>query len=68
MSNFSPYANYGYLSMIKETTAGTPVTPTNYLRLVSEGIETNFGTSNVQEIAGSRERNIRSVPNQIEIS
>lgn len=67
MSNFSPYANYGYLSIIPEVTAGTPITPTNFLRLVSEGIETNFGTSNVMEIAGSRERNIRSVPNQIEV-
>ncbi len=67
MSNFSPYANYGYLSLIKETTAGTAITPTNYLRLVSENMETKFGTSNVMEIAGSRERNIRSVPNQIEV-
>jgi len=67
MSNFSPYANYGYLSIIPEVTAGTPITPTNFLRLVSEGIETNFGNSNVMEIAGSRERNIRSVPNQIEV-
>lgn len=67
MSNFSPYANYGYLSMIKETTAGTAITPTNFLRLVSESIETKFGISNVMEIAGSRERNIRSVPNQIEV-
>lgn len=68
MSNFSPYGNYGYLSIIKETTAGTAVTPTNFLRLVSNSVEANFGTSNVMEIAGSRERNIRSVPNQIEVS
>ncbi len=67
MSNFSPYANYGYLALIKETTAWTPVTPTSFLRLVSESIETNFGVSNVMEIAWSRERNIRSVPNQIEV-
>lgn len=67
MSNFSPYANYGYLSIIKETTAWTAITPTNYLRLVSESLETKFNVSNVQEIAWSRERNIRSVPNQIEV-
>lgn len=67
MSNFSPYSNYGYLSIIPEVTAGTPITPINYLRIISESIETNFGTSNVQEIAGSRERNIRSVANQIEV-
>lgn len=67
MANFSPYANYGYLSMIKETTAGTAVTPTGFLRITSQSIETNFGTSDVMEIAGSRERQIRSSPNQIEI-
>lgn len=67
MSNFSPYANYGYLALVKETTAWTPITPTNFLRIVSEGIETNFWISNVQEIAWSRERNIRSVANQIEV-
>ena len=67
MSNFSPFANYGYISIIKETTAGTAVTPTNFLRIVSESIETSYGLSSVQEIAGSRERNIRSVANQIEV-
>jgi len=67
MSNFSPYANYGYLSLIKETTAGTAVTPTNFLRLINAGIETNFGTVDVQEIAGTRERQIRSVASKIEV-
>lgn len=67
MSNFSPYANFGYLSMIKETDAGVPVKPTGFLRLLSAGIETNFASVNVQEIAGSRERNIRSVPGKIEV-
>jgi len=67
MSNFSPYSDYGYLAIIPEVTAGTPLTPTNYLRYLSDGIEVNFGTSPVQEIAGSRERNIRSVANQIEV-
>lgn len=67
MSNFSPYSNYGYVSIIPETTAGIPLAPTNFLRLISESLETSFGTTNVMEIAGSRERNIRSVPNQIEV-
>ncbi len=67
MWNFSPYANYSYLSIIKETTAWTAITPTNWLRLVSEWIETNFWVSNVMEISWSRERNIRSVANNIEI-
>ncbi len=68
MSNFSPYANFGYVSLIKEATPGTAITPTNFLRIVSENINTNFSTSNVMEIAGSRERNIRSVPNKIDVS
>lgn len=67
MSNFSPYADYGYISIIPEVTAGTPITPTNYLRYISDSMETSFGTTNVMEIAGSRERNIRSVANQIEL-
>lgn len=67
MPNFSPYANYGYLSLIKESTAGTAVTPTNYLRLISENIVPNFGVSPVQEISGDRERNIRSIQNNVEI-
>lgn len=67
MSNFSPYANYGYLSIIKESVAGTAVTPTNFLRLLSAGIETSFGTVDVNEIAGTRERQIRSVANKIEV-
>lgn len=68
MTNFSPYANYGYLALIKETTPWAAVKPTNYIRYINEWIETNFWISNVQEIAWSRERNIRSVPNQIESS
>jgi hypothetical protein len=52
MSNFSPYANYGYLSIRKETVPGVPDgTPTGFLRLLSAGIETNFASVNVQEIA-----------------
>lgn len=37
------------------------------MRLLGESLETNYGTSLVQEIAGTRERNVRSVPNKIEI-
>ncbi len=68
MGNFAPYANYGYLALIKEATEGTPVLPTEYLRILSESLETSFWVSPVQEIAWSRERNIRSVQNQIDIS
>jgi len=67
MTNFSPYANYGYLALIKESTEGTAITPTNYLRTLAESVVPDYAISPVQEIAGSRERNIRSVPNRIEI-
>lgn len=68
MSNFAPYANYGYVALIKEVTAWVPVVPSNFLRILSESIEVNFWVSNVQEIAWSRERNIRSVQNQIDVA
>jgi len=68
MTNFSPYANFGYISIIKESVAGTPVTPTQFLRITSESVVPNFLISPVQEIAGSRERNIRSIPDKVEIS
>ena len=68
MSKFAPYSNYWYLSIIKEAIEWVPVVPTNFLRILAESIETNFGVSDVQEIAWSRERNIRSVQNQIDIS
>jgi len=68
MPNFSPYANFGYCSIIKEDTAGTPIIPTNFLRIVNDSIEPVFNNSAIQEIQWSRERNIRSVPWKIEIS
>ncbi len=68
MTNFSPYSNYGYISIIKEATEGTPVTPTGYLRILSESITPSFTISPVNEVSGERERNIRSIKNQVEIS
>jgi len=68
MSNFSPYSNFGYLSLIKEATAGTAVTPTGYLRIRSESLLPSFGVQALNEVAGSRERFIRSVPNKVEMS
>lgn len=68
MSNFAPYSNHGYLSLEKEATPWVAILPTEFLRLLSESIETNFWISPVQEIAGSRERNIRTVQNQVEVS
>jgi len=55
------------MSIVPETTAGVAITPTTYLRILSESIETNFASVAVQEIAGSRERNIRTVAGKVEV-
>jgi len=68
MSNFAPYANHGYLALIKESTAGTAVIPTTFVGLLSESIVPSFAIKSIQTIAGDRERNIRSVPDKIEIA
>jgi len=68
MSNFSPYSNYGYVSLIKEATAGTAVTPPGYLRILSESVTPSYPIISVNEISGDRERNIRTVKGQVEIS
>lgn len=68
MPNFSPYANFGYLALKKESVAGTPVTPDTFVGILSESVVPNFNIVPVQTIAGERERNVRSVPGQIEIS
>ena len=68
MSNFAPYSNYGYISLIKEATEGTAVKPTNYLRIISDTLLPSFNIAPVQEVAGDRERNIRSLKGQIEMA
>jgi hypothetical protein len=68
MPNFSPYASFGYLALKKEATAGTPVIPDVFVGFRSENIVPSFNIQPVQTIAGERERNVRSVPGQIEIS
>ena len=68
MPNFDPYSNYGYAGLVKETTAGTAVTPSNYLRIISESLAANYATQPINEVAGDRERLRRSVEGQIEVS
>lgn len=68
MPNFSPYSNYGYVALKQETTQGTAVTPDEYLRILSESIIPNYPVTAVNEISGDRERNIRTVKGQVEIS
>jgi len=69
MPNFSPYSNYGYASLIKETTEGSvPGIPTNYFRIISETLSANFTNQEINEISGDRERRQRSIAGQIETS
>jgi len=67
MPNFSPYANFGYLALKKETTAGSAVTPDTFVGLLSESIVPDYAITPVQTIAGDRERKVRSIPGRIEI-
>ena len=68
MPSFNPYSNYGYVALIKESTAGTAVIPTNYLRVMSESFNANYTIQDINEVAGDRERRQRSVEGQIEIA
>ena len=67
MPNFSPYSSFGYLALIKESTAGDAVTPDTFVGILSESIVPEFAITPVQTIAGERERNVRSIPDKIEI-
>ena len=67
MTNYSPYSTYGYLGLVKEATAGTAVTPTSYLRILSESLSANYAHQDINEIAGDRERRQRSIENKVEI-
>lgn len=67
MSNFSPYSSFSVASLIKEATAGTPLVPTTPFAFLSESIEAGFGELSVQEMSGERIRDIRSVPDKIEL-
>lgn len=67
MSNFSPYSSFSVASLKKETTAGTAVQPDTAFAFLSESIEAGFGELSVQEMSGERIRDIRSVPDKIEL-
>ena len=68
MSNFSPYSSFSTASLGKETTAGTAVLPDQAFAFLSENITPSFGIVSVQENAGERIRDVRSVPGKIEVS
>lgn len=66
MANFNPYSNYGYVALIKQTTSAA-IKPTNYLRVIKESLTAKFGLQTINEVAGERERNIRSIQGKIEV-
>lgn len=68
MSNFAPYSNYGYFGLVKEATALTAVTPSIYQKITSESLMASFNIQPINEIAGDRERNIKSIQGTIEMS
>lgn len=68
MANFAPYSNYGYFALIKETTAGVAVKPTIYQKITTESLMASFNIQPINEIAGDRERNIKSIQGSIEMS
>jgi hypothetical protein len=68
MSNFTPYSSFSVASLGKETTAGTAVLPDQAFAFLSENITPSFTIVSVQENAGERIRDVRSVPGKIEIS
>jgi hypothetical protein len=68
MSNFSPYSNYGYAALVRETTKGVVSNvPNNFFRIVSESISASYANQEINEVAGDRERRIRSIQGQIEV-
>lgn len=47
-------ANLGYLALIKEVTKGTPLSPTDFVPLYKEGINTNLNLVEDNPIAGNK--------------
>lgn len=67
MANFSPYANFGYMALKRQTDENA-VVPDRFIRFNEQTLVPNYNIEPVQEIAGERERNIRSVKSRIDFS
>lgn len=63
--NFSPYANYGYVS-IKKQSGATIVLPDTPIRITSESLLPSYGKQDINEVSGDRERYIRSIQGLVE--
>lgn len=68
MANFAPYSNYGYFALKKEANANTAVLPDVYQKITSESLQAAFNIQPINEIAGDRERFIKSIQGTIEMS
>jgi len=59
MADATKYSKLGYIALIKETTAGTAITPTTYCELLSEDMLVNWDFTAANTIAGNRSMNLR---------
>lgn len=48
------FSNLGYLSLVKEATKGTPLTPTDFIPLYEESLSTNLNFIDQQPIYGNK--------------
>ena len=63
---FNPYANYGYAAITKQSNENA-IKPTIYVKIISESLMPTFNRQGINEIAGSRARDIRSIQGSIEM-
>lgn len=63
--NFSPYSNYGYFSLRKQS-GDTVILPNTPIRITSESLLPSYGKQDINEVAGDRERYIRAIQGLVE--
>lgn len=63
--NSASYSRRGYLRIKKESVAGTAVITDELIEILSEGIAVNWDMEQVGGVAGSRSKNLRTVPAKV---
>lgn len=58
------FGNLGYLGLVKEAVKGTPLTPTDYVPLYSESIQTSLNLIDQQPIFGNKFATFATIPGQ----
>jgi len=59
------YSRVGSLSLIKEVTANTPLTPTTFIPFNSEGIVSEYPYTPSVPVSGTRAMNLRAIKNKV---